>query len=88
LISAAAGYFGNYNSVGTGGGNVFVLNIYDYTSARYKMGVQHSIYLNGSGNNQSVVSVGGWTGATVIDAVTIASDQSLTGGTVLIYGVK
>lgn len=87
VVASASGVFGNYNSISTGAKNVFVINIYDYTSARYKIGVQSGIYVNSS-SSQSVIAIGSFTGGTVIDAVTITSDQSLTAGTVLIYGVK
>jgi len=88
LVTANTNYFGNYSAIKLGGENVFVLNIYDYTSARYKMGVQQGVYINSGENRVILHTIGGWTGATVIDAVTLTATQSLTAGTVLIYGVK
>jgi hypothetical protein len=86
-VVASTNYFGQYNSISTGGNNVFVMNIYDYTSARYKIGVQQAIYANSVGA-QSTIVIGGWSGGTVIDAITITSDKSITAGTCLIYGVN
>jgi hypothetical protein len=87
IVGSASGVFGNYNSISTGGKNVFVIDLYDYTSARYKIGVQSGIYENSS-SSQSVIAIGSFTTATVIDAVTITSTNSLTAGTCLIYGVN
>jgi hypothetical protein len=87
LVGASLGDFGNYYSITTTGKTTFVLDIYDYASARYKNAFMSAVMPSSSGDVRLLAS-GGYTTATVISSLTITASSSMTAGTCLIYGVK
>jgi hypothetical protein len=68
--------------------NVFVLNIYDYSSNRYKNATQTSVYPTFSSGDQRMFVNGAYLTTDVISSLTITSSVTMTAGTCLIYGVN
>jgi hypothetical protein len=86
FASVSRSDFDGYGDL-TGVKNAFVLNIYDYASARYKNAFMSAVHPTASGDAR-ILGNGGYLTTDVISSVTITSSVSLTAGTCLIYGVK
>jgi hypothetical protein len=71
----------------TGVKNAFVLDIYDYSSARYKNAFMSAIHPTASGDAR-ILATGGYLTTDVFTSLTITSSVSLNAGTCLIYGVS
>jgi hypothetical protein len=68
--------------------NVFILEIFDYASSRYKIARQTYLLPTFASGDQRGFVIGGYTTGTVISSLTINSGVSMTAGTCLIYGVN
>jgi len=68
--------------------NVYLLDIYDYASSRYKLATQTSVFPTFSSGDQRMLCIAAYLTTDVISSVTITSSVSITAGTCLIYGVS
>jgi hypothetical protein len=68
--------------------NVYLLDIYDYASSRYKLATQTSVFPTFSSGDQRMLCIAAYLTTDVISSLTINSSVSITAGTCLIYGVN